>query len=535
MGLHADKTRQNKSSVAVANSFSPRKAVNGPEGLFINNRPEAVIARKLKEASNQPHQAGKVDWFQGAGLEISAPVARNQNVAQLVGEGLIWLLKHRGDAGKTLRKMLDVKDLVNLSEVNKEVSQVAQKELYESDATTHEYKTKPHESKKVDSDEFKDLLVPVRSSVNIGYRLLKEILSGHHTSFEYKNYGISEDRWSDFNLKVVAWQKWEAFKMKKPTPEQKKKYKQKNGEPMHPSTSAGYIVEDIASHVLRNWFSIKDRKKSTKKSIKSAPKTTQKPIYEHILDLQDTDIMKGHSRPDITSKSREHEEQMLFDITSIESKGHILDKIKKGKETETDWLRFPHVAEVLYPQINFSDPNQPAPPLSEEDKMIIAQKLIQKQINNDLKLYKSYLSARTKYYSLVFDTLQQVRGRGSRRNQKGKNTWKVPEFTQKQLKEKEWLEIDFDKDGYVIDATVDSFHTTDEGKGLLDLDLFTPPSPEHYSMKPDDSYEYWETEGGKSFFDFYKEYMSLEKAEDHIREKRKRDDHENEENKRRKK
>src|SRR5262249_44191573 len=168
-----------------------------------------------------------------------------------------------------------------------------------------------------------------------------------------------------------------------------------------------------------------------KKAEKDKKKKARTPLEKHLIDLQDTDIMGGHSRPDMTALTRGHGEQMLFDITSVESQGHIIDKFQ-SEHPETDWLQYPHVAEVLYPQINFDDPNQAAPELSAKDLAVIQLRLLEKQIANDLKRYSNYHDRREKYYSDKKDRLGKARN-ARRIPRKGKSAWKVDKSMRAQL------------------------------------------------------------------------------------------------------
>jgi len=51
MNTHADKAQENKSQ-AIANGLSEKQSNNESTFQFVNNRPEAIAQRKLKEMAN---------------------------------------------------------------------------------------------------------------------------------------------------------------------------------------------------------------------------------------------------------------------------------------------------------------------------------------------------------------------------------------------------------------------------------------------------------------------------------------------------
>jgi hypothetical protein len=438
----------------------------------------------------------------------------NAGVIQRNGE-LEYLMKV-SEVRENVLSRLRVKDLVNLSEVAKSFYALANPELYSSHAKKLPYATTASAAKKLDTDEFQQVLSRVQGAVNVGYRMLMEILTGHQPKFAPEKFGITDKRWLDYYSKTTKYAQWQKFLKDKPTKNQKAEYKLLHGKAMHPSTAAGYIVEDIAGHVLKSWYDSKRREKAKENKTKK----TRTPLEKHLIDLQDTDIMGGHSRPDMTALTRGHGEQMLFDITSVESKGHIIEKYQP-EHPETDWLQYPHVAEVLYPQINFADPNQTTPELSTKDLAAIQLKLLEKQIGNDLKRYSNFHGKREKYYEEKKDRLKQARN-ARRIPRKGKSAWKVEKSMQAQLNKSSDFQVQFNSESVASSVTVQAFHTTDEGKLLLDTYLFAPPSPAHYTVEPNTDYSDWQFQGD-SFDEVGEKYMDLEEAKAHISKKRKAD------------
>lgn len=310
----------------------------------------------------------------------------------------------------------------------------------------------------------------MRDAVNIGYRMLIEILSGKQAGFKPDKFGISTARWTDFGTKVTAYVGLPGAGGS-----------EADRKTMHPSTAAGYIVEDIAGHVLQSWYATRDRAAEAKANTSSMDLVAATKLRPHTLDLQDTEIMKGHSRPDVTSKTLANRESVLLDITSEASLGHILKKVKRGHEADTDWLRFPHVAEVLYPPVDFDDPGKVRPALSAEEAAAIQERILKQQIDNDVDRYEAYLKARDAYYRESIDELNRTRGG------RGEDPFALTDTGKSHLETGFTMQIQVDRNSAITSVKLAAFHTTPNGRLLLDAQLFAPPSPNPYIMEPDET------------------------------------------------
>ncbi|MBX3639896.1 MAG: DUF4157 domain-containing protein [Nitrosomonas sp.] len=78
MNIHADKTQENKSK-SLANSVAKKQGDNESTFQFVDNRPEAIMQRKLQEMANNSPQALQLRVFQGMANSYSA---RQQQLIQ---------------------------------------------------------------------------------------------------------------------------------------------------------------------------------------------------------------------------------------------------------------------------------------------------------------------------------------------------------------------------------------------------------------------------------------------------------------------
>lgn len=236
---------------------------------------------------------------------------------------------------------------VKLSTIDKSINSQMRHDLYNSHAQTLPYTTKAQPSEKTNKEEADEMNEHVRKAVNVAYQMLIGYLKGEELN--PKQYGIRDGYWDNF-LQTLH-------------PDSK----------MMPNAAAGYVVEEIATYVLNTW----DKNK----------------LHKDNFNFQDVDLMEG-SRPDITSKTKGNE-NVLIDITSTGGMGHITDK--KG-----GWLSYPHVAEVLYPSIDFKNLDLTEVKMTEDEKNAIRQKALQKLIkqliDDETGEYANFLKARQAYY-----------------------------------------------------------------------------------------------------------------------------------------
>jgi hypothetical protein len=319
-----------------------------------------------------------------------------------------------------IASFLPVKERVILSGMNSTLHEGVHDSLYTGHAETMPYKTSAAAAKKTDTETADSMFEEVRQAVDVSYQLLIEYLNGG--DLDPDKYGITQRRWADFLAKLTD-------------------YQNSGGTSMHPSTAAGYIVEDITTHILETW--------------------TAAHSEEDKYNFQDTEIMGGISRPDITADT-EHRQKVLLDITSSASSGHILDK-------EGNWLSFPHVAELLYPAVNFSDPSAITPKMTETERKALLARAIRKQVESESSRYAHFLDQRAKYYQEIENSLARLFQRGS------------PSARQLRIFQdsNQHVKVNITGDSFTI--TVDSF-TSIEGNLSYEPWEGAPPSPPHYSM-----------------------------------------------------
>lgn len=310
---------------------------------------------------------------------------------------------------------------VKIAAVNKELRDEMQEELYDNHAQTLTYTTVASKAKKTDGKEAEGMYEEVRRAVNLAYQMLTDYLKGHELAPD--KYGISADRWRDFLNKLSA-------------------YKDSVGKTMHPSTSSGYIIEDITTHILTKWQDAE--------------------IEKGDYNFQDTEVMGGKSRPDITS-STAHNQKVLMDITSDASKGHILKK--KG-----NWLQFPHVAELLYPAINFSDPSAISVKMSDAERAEVLKRAIRETIESESYKFGDFINKRESYYKEIQSQIDKLLG-GRHKPSKRKLATFLETYPH--------IKVMIQDGNYVVE--VDSYT---KYIGQFDFDPYEnmPKSPSHYSV-----------------------------------------------------
>src|SRR5262245_55042629 len=148
-------------------------------------------------------------------------------------------------------------------------------------------------------------------------------------------------------------------------------------------------------------------------------------------------------------------------------------------------------------------------------------RLLEQQIASYLKRYSDYHDCREKYDSDKKDVLGKARN-ARRIPRKGKSAWKVDKSMRAQLNKSSDFQVLFDSESIASSVTVQAFHTTDEGKLLLDTYLFAPPSPSHYTIEPNSDYSDWQFKGD-SFDQVDAKYLYMEQAMAQISKKRQTD------------